>query len=209
MRMRKTFVFQGQTYHYFYHWYNKTWKNERAVEVPIILETVKSSTGRILEVGNVLSHYFPCQHDIVDKYEKQMRVLNEDVVGFKPSKKYDLIVSISTLEHVGLDEEPREPRKILLAIKNLINNCLAPEGKIVITLPIGEKTELDKLLTEGKIPFTRQYYLKKASKGNQWKEVSHVSEVKYDFPFSGVNAITILTIFSSVSKQLHCHNSKN
>jgi len=51
----------------------------------------------------VLSHYFAVKHDIVDKYEIAPSVVNEDLVNFKPGKKYDLIVSISTLEHVGWD----------------------------------------------------------------------------------------------------------
>ena len=33
-----TFTLQGRTYHYLYHLYSTTWKNERAVEIPIIQE---------------------------------------------------------------------------------------------------------------------------------------------------------------------------
>lgn len=98
----RTFVFRVKQYKYFYHKYNTTWKLERTVEVPIIFEVVKKHHDKnILEVGNVLSHYFPVNHDIIDKYEKGKGVINEDVVDFRPPKKYDLIVSISTLEHVG------------------------------------------------------------------------------------------------------------
>ncbi|MGB7533655.1 MAG: hypothetical protein WA977_11870 [Halobacteriota archaeon] len=106
-----TFTLQEQTYRYFYHPHNTTWKNERAVEVPIILEKIHSyQGGRIFEVGNVLSHYVHFQHDIVDKYDKADGVINQDVVDFQPSEneKYDLIVSISTIEHVGWDETPRD-----------------------------------------------------------------------------------------------------
>lgn len=110
----RTFLFQGETYRYFYHKYNKTWKNERAVDIPIIWEIVKKSQKkRILEVGNVLSHYFPANHDIVDKYELAKGVINQDIVDFTACHKYDLIVSISTLEHVGYDEKRKEPGKIL------------------------------------------------------------------------------------------------
>jgi hypothetical protein len=107
------FAFNGQNFSYFYHWYNKTWRNERAVEVPIIWNIVKKyKRKRILEVGNVLSHYYPIRHEILDKYEKAPGVINLDVVDFKPAKKYDLIISISTLEHVGWDEKPKEPKKV-------------------------------------------------------------------------------------------------
>ena len=52
-------------------------------------------------------------HEIIDG------VINEDVVDFNPSKPYDLITSIFTLQSVGLDESPREPAKILRAMENL------------------------------------------------------------------------------------------
>lgn len=125
-KLNRGFVFQGKKYKYFYHRYNRTWTNERAVEIPIIREIWKENKGKeVLEIGNVLSHYFSVNHDIVDKYEKAKSIINEDVVNLKPSKKYDLIISISTLEHVGFDEEPKEPEKILRAIENL-KNLLSP-----------------------------------------------------------------------------------
>lgn len=93
-------------------------------------------------MGNVLSNYFSVNHDIVDKYEKSYGVINHDIVDFNPDKKYDLIVSILTLEHVGWDEIPKEPTKILSAIKNMIA-LLEPEGKIVVTLPLGYNPEMD------------------------------------------------------------------
>lgn len=34
----RTFIFDGRQYEYLYHFYNKTWKNERGVEVPIFQE---------------------------------------------------------------------------------------------------------------------------------------------------------------------------
>ena len=198
-----TFTLQGQTYRYFYHLHNTTWKNERAVEIPIILEKIQFchyQGGRILEVGNVLSNYVHFQHDIVDKYEKADGVINQDVVDFQPlseneNDKYDLIVSISTMEHVGWDETPRDPRKIPLAFENLTTRCLAPGGEIVVTLPIGYNTYLDKLLKEDKdkIRFTEQYYLKRISDDNKWTQVGggEVREAKYGTPFPYANVLVI------------------
>jgi hypothetical protein len=137
--LRGKFIFQGKVYHYFYHPYNCTYRNERAVEIPICWEIVKDARNKgqkILEVGNVLSHYFHVDHDIVDKYEKAIGIINEDVCNFKSSKKYYLIISISTLEHVGFDEEPRDPCKVLRAIENL-KSLLAVGGKMVATFPVG------------------------------------------------------------------------
>ncbi|HOV33266.1 MAG TPA: methyltransferase domain-containing protein [Candidatus Hydrogenedens sp.] len=143
-------------------------------------------------MGNVLSHYFHIEHDVVDKYEKAEGVINEDVVNFRSSKKYDLIVSIYTLEHVGWDENPREPEKIFKAIENL-ETLLSPGGKIVITLPIGWNQELDRFLREGKLKFDKQYCFKRISKDNEWVETNlkDICELKYGKPFYNANGLVI------------------
>ena len=196
----RTFTFQRATYGYFFHNYKATWRNERAIEIPIIWEIIKKyQAQKILEVGNVLSHYLPVNHDIVDKYEKAEGLINQDIVDLQPSKNYDLIVSISTLEHVGWDEEytgmytnPPEPTKILDAFENL-KRCLAPGGKIVVTLPMDYNREMDRLLRERKIQFTQKYYLKRISADNQWIEVDRidVQDVKYGEPFPNANGLII------------------
>lgn len=194
LKTPKTFTFQGEACRYFYHPYNTTWKNERAVEVSIALRKLQSCRrGRILEVGNVLSHYMRCEHDIVDKYEKAEGVLNEDVVDFQPPGRYDLIVSISTLEHVGWDEEPREPNKVLRALENLETRCLAPGGQIVVTAPLGYNPEMDRLLSDGVLQFTKAYYLKRVSRDNEWIEVDWVDVcgAKYDNPFPHANGVVV------------------
>jgi hypothetical protein len=191
----KTFKFQGHIYNYFCHRHNTTWNNERAVEVPIVWKIVKNYRGRVLEIGNVLPNYYPVTHNIVDKYEKAKGVINQDVVDFRPLEYYDLAVSISTMEHVGWDEKPREPSKILRALDNLKSNCLKSGGKMVITLPLGYNSEIDKLLNLSLINLGKQYYLKRVSK-HKWVEVGwdDVRNVKYNIPFPGANGI-IVSVF--------------
>ena len=193
IKSKQTFVFQGRMYHYFYHRYNNTWENERAVEIPIIWHIVKENRGKkILEVGNVLSHYFRVNYDIVDKYEKVEGVINEDIVNFQPSKKYDLIISISTLEHVGWDENPREPDKILKAIEHL-KSLLSPKGKIIVTLPLGYNPKMDRFLKEGWIKFDKLYCLKRITKDNKWIETNwnDICDAKYGRPFPNANGLVI------------------
>ncbi|MFH1575559.1 MAG: glycosyltransferase [Candidatus Nealsonbacteria bacterium] len=191
-RNKKFFTFQNKKYNYFYHPYNCTCLNERAVEIPIVWEIVKDyKNKRILEVGNVLAHYFHFQHDIVDKYEKSEGVINQDVVDFLSTEKYDLIVSISTLEHVGWDEEQKDPRKILLALKNL-EKCLVPGGKMVVTMPLGYNLKMDNLLENGEINFTKQYFLKKIS-DSDWQETDYheVRDIKYNIARYSANGLVI------------------
>lgn len=163
-------TFQGQTYDYFYHRYNLTFSNERVVEIPLAWAVVKKyDPSRVLEVGNVLGHYYPVKHDVLDKYEVAKGVLNQDVIAYQPNKTYDLIVAISTLEHVGWDEDPREPAKFLRAVEHL-TTLLAPGGALFITLPIDYNAAVDEYLKEGRIPFTTVGYTKRISEDNRWRE---------------------------------------
>src|SRR5215210_6961744 len=197
-RHDSTFSFHGHKYHYFYSFINSTWVSERSIEIPIVMEIIKKNYGKkILEIGNVLSHYFNFEHFILDKYEIANGVINQDVVDFKSTEKYDLIVSISTLEHVGWDETPRDDMKIVRAIENLKSLVRSNGGMIVVTFPLGYNFALDKLLKDKVIQFTKQYYLVRISKGNEWKEASwkDVQNAKYGKPFPFANALVIGIIY--------------
>jgi len=47
-----------------------------------------------------------------------------------------LVINISTLEHIGWNEIPKDPVKILTVIDNFLK-FLNRNGKILITLPLG------------------------------------------------------------------------
>ena len=167
---KRTFCYQGCEYHYLYRGYNFTWRNERAVEVPVVWKEVIQARGTdILELGNVLSYYYRVDHDVLDKYERFKGVINQDVVDYDPRKRYNLIVSISTLEHVGWDEELRDPTKILRAIANL-RSLLKPGGKMIMTAPVGYNPVLDKLIMDDKISFSTLTAMKRVSWKNEWVE---------------------------------------
>lgn len=115
-----------------------------------------------------------------------------------PRKKYDLIISISTLEHVGWDENPsdhrvlHEPEKIIRAIDN-VKGLLNLNGKIVVTLPLGYNPYLDKLLKSGKIKFDSRFCMKRISKDNRWIETGwkDVEDSKFNSPFPYANGLVI------------------
>ncbi len=194
----KTFKFQGKEYRYFHHPYNVTWRTERAVEIPIVESMLGLfSPKKTLEVGNVLSHYFNVTHDILDKYETgdRVKVMNADVVDLTPKKKYDLIISISTLEHVGWDEhvgvpdEKREPQKVVRALEAM-NNALSDNGMMMVTLPIGWNANLDRMIENDSLPFLKLHFLKRIS-WTKWREASkkEVIGTKYGTPYSFANAV--------------------
>jgi hypothetical protein len=187
-KARGRFVLDGRSFSYFYHPYNLAWRNERAVEVPIAMSYLAAHKGQsVLEVGNVLSHYFRTDHDVLDKYERAPGVINEDAATYATDKKYDLIISISTLEHVGWDEREHDPEKALAAIENL-SGSLAAGGEFLITAPVGLNPHFDRLLESGSIPFDELWALKRGPRGNRWEQEDPGSVFGTRYPRSSFRA---------------------
>lgn len=195
---RDGFVFNSTKHDYFYHHYNMTILNERFIEVPIVKEYLNDYIGEnILEIGNVLSHYFDVKKEfssnytIVDKYETAPGVLNEDIIGYHPEKPFDLIVSISTIEHAGIDEpnEKRDYKKVNYIIRK-INTMLSPGGTFVCTLPIGYHPTLQNDVNK---LFDEVYYLRRISETNRWEqcEEEDIDGIIYGKPFNAANALII------------------
>jgi len=194
LRRKRVFQFAGRQYPYFCHWYNTTFDNERAVEISLALAAIKDAQGkRILEVGNVLSHYAKPAWDIIDKYEAGESVITQDIVDFRPDHPYDLIVSISTLEHVGFDEDNGDPQKIFAAMQRL-RGMLAAGGYLLATVPVAYNPHMDRFLQEGKI-FDEQRYIKRVSKDNRWVECTTADAflASYDTPYMFGNALIVGT----------------
>jgi|GEM_PF-580117 len=195
---KKHFQVENNSMPYFYNGeYNRTWQNERAIEIPIIMEMVKEYRNKkgvkILEIGNVLSNYFSFSHDVVDKYEKGKNIINKDIINFYPKNKYDLIVSISTFEHIGLDEKKKEPNKIPLIINHIIKNCLNSSGELIFTVPSGYNPALDMFIKDNKLDLNKTLFLKRISYDNEWVQTDEKNylNAKYNRPYPWANALAV------------------
>ena len=181
---QRTFEFNGSRYPYFYHRYNNTAETERCVEVPLAWEFLQRRPGAaVLEIGNVLNHYEPFPHAVVDKYETAGGVLNVDVCDFWPSQKFDAILSISTIEHVGWDEQPFDPQKSLRAIERL-RQMLAPDGSMFLSFPIGHNETLDAAVRDLTLGCSDLHGMKRLPRNN-WSEapVSELLERRLNPPY--------------------------
>jgi SAM-dependent methyltransferase len=183
------FALDGREYHYVWHEHAHTWRSERAVEIPIALaDLTTAEPARTLEVGNVLPNFTRTGHLVVDKYERAPGVVNEDAVTFSGGP-YDLIISVSTLEHIGYDEEPREPDKAERAVRNLLG-LLAPGGTMLATIPIGYNRDLDDALMGEALGGTVSFL--KRVKWLKWEQVeAERAKSIYGWPWPGANAVAI------------------
>lgn len=202
---RETFTLGGIEYPYFFHPYNCTWINERTVEIPVIQSLINSATpSSMLEVGNVLSYYFDLNHTVLDKWEQSYfrPVINQDILLFNPQKRFDVIVSISTIEHVGWDECPKAEDAVIIAFKKL-QSLLTPTGKAFVTIPVGYNHYLDQSLPDLVSNLVVPQCLKRISQDNHWIEVEFAEalQCKYGEPYGCANAVVFLSIYADPNKK--------
>jgi len=168
---RPPFTFRGTTFEHFDHAYNRASLNMRSAEIPIVRRYLADKRKRILEIGNVLSHYQATNWPVIDIQEKGERVHNVDVMAFKPKAPFDLIVAISTLEHVGQGKYAKytEPVTLETIVKH-IRGMLAPHGVFVATVPLGYNEMVDKAVRDDKTGADRVWYVCRVGTTNTWTQ---------------------------------------
>ncbi len=191
-----TFELAGKRHPYLYHRYKRSWLTERAVEVPVAqAEVDRCAGGRILEVGHVLGHYRHHSHAVVDKYERAPGVLNRDVLELGDLGPFDLIVAVSTLEHVGHDESPRDPAAAPCAVAAL-RRRLAPGGRLLVTIPAGYNVAFDAAVADGAITTQSLTALRRVGGGTRWRQVTPAEAwaAPYDFLLYSARAVLFAVI---------------
>lgn len=199
LRWDPQFLFQGKPL-----WYNRLPFNnraERAVEIPIALDFLarqSRSNGCLLEIGNVLQHYeklpgrLSCLRPrrIIDKFERGKGVENHDLMDLDSSEKYQTIISISTIEHIGQQCTPtgeygevhgRVDREAPLKAIAKLYDLLDIGGHALVTVPFGKLTAggwyiqfsadyMDLLVTQYGIPQEALgiSYLKQVAREKKW-----------------------------------------
>lgn len=169
---KKAFQLGDTAFSYFVHPYNHTWANERTVEIPVILHFLNHCpVSSTLEIGNVLSHYFDMYHPVIDKYEKCLfrPIIRRDLTEWESMRRFNAIVSISTIEHVGWDDDPRDEKKVMQAFYK-IQSLLAPGGSALATVPVGYNHFLDKQMKKQAIDGALYRCMKRISADNEWIE---------------------------------------
>jgi len=137
--------------------------NERVVEIPWVL--AQHPAGRVLDAGSPLNHtefldliqprvkelhIVTLAYEGVTHVDRGISYLFSDLRHLPYADGYfDTVVSISTLEHVGMDnvgygtDAPRaeDPAKEMeLAIRELVR-VLSPNGVLLVTVPYGRRED--------------------------------------------------------------------
>ena len=176
--------------------HNVTWANERCVELALARALMAGiRPERLLEVGHVTPHYFPSRHLVVDKYEPGS--LRVDIVDFESATRFDLILSISTFEHIAFDEprEPAAPEAVAAKVGAALDRCrglLAPGGVLAITVPLGYNPALDAMIAGDELGCARATWFKRFPR-RRWRSVprSEALLCQYGSPYAFANAILL------------------
>lgn len=176
--------------------HNVTWANERCLELALAQQFLRGvPADRVLEVGNVTPRYFGGGHTVVDKYEPG--ALQVDIVDFESDRRFDLILSISTFEHIAFDEAggPERPDAVAGKIRAAMDRCvglLAPGGTFAITVPMGYNPALDAMIAAETLGCDRPTWFKRFP-GRVWREVGKEEGVRcrYGSPYPFANGVMV------------------
>lgn len=178
------FEYKRKTLTRFDHLYNSTAISERGLEIAVAEYWIKDlyfneeNDGEVLEVGNVLMHYGMrmAGSDVVDKYEVARGVTNIDLFDIEEDQ-HSLIISISTLEHVGMDYgEDHDPEGTYKAVE-FLKTRLAPGGLLCVTIPIGWRPGLNP--DEFRFQESR-YYFRTPEQPGWWASQWHLAGEYFD-----------------------------
>lgn len=189
----QSFVFRGRHLACLNGRYNTTWVNERCIEVPIVRDFLGGvAADSVLEIGHVLGHYGDTGHRVLDKFESGPGVIGGDVCRYVPPRPYALIVSISTFEHIGYDDDGGSRPEDAL---DRCQQWLTPAGRIVITAPLGYNPAFDRLIASG-WPAHGQVTFMRRTGARRWQESpgEAVLGVRYGAPYPYGNGLVVITV---------------
>lgn len=195
-----TFQFNHNTYRYA----KSPAGNERTVEVALavdFLDRYTTESSSVLEIGNVMNgvnQFDPTRHErvgsyaVLDKFEQGPNVINEDLRTYESPRLLDVVFSVSTLEHVGVDENEKASEAILGFRQAW--SFLKHNGGFFFTIPVGFNSSLERAIVYGWPPM-HIGAMKRVSTENEWDEVDpkDALQVPYGRPYRHGNAVLIGT----------------
>lgn len=147
---------------------NNAWRNERSIELALA-KWFAEKHAPVIELGATCYQYsFFNNWDVIDPYDNGYPCIRADILDYDYSNK--CLVSISTIEHCGVDEGYNQPIVKDLAIKGL-EKIVKQSKEYLITFPVGANRELeDYLRNQDEIKYT--FMVRKNSRGetNNWEQ---------------------------------------
>lgn len=189
------FIFNDKVYEYA----DAEWA--QAIELPIfwrrIRQTYKDPDKQVLEVGSVLDNNW---HDVLDLYKHGDGIMNYDAAFWRPKalQCYDLIISISTFEHIGHAKYGTDQVcKPMAAALNLYSWALAPGGTMLFSISLRYRPASDWLVWNVFPPQMAKIGFLRKIGHDTWRQIDAKAARKvryYGKPYPGANCIAIIEV---------------
>lgn len=178
---------------------------ERTIEIPIAKLWLKQFAPKdVVEVGATMSWCMNMQelgrahdpvsvlHTVVDPWDAYTESVRQDAENYSYEGKY--VLSVSTLEHVGLLEYQNWKLDLEKAYRVLTKIMSEAKGYLV-DWPIGHNPGLDdafrkKYETEGGF---QVFYFAQINPDNRWEETEIDWRARYRYPYRHANGVIFVT----------------
>ena len=169
------FHVDGQEYRMFCHNDNCGWPparmTERSVELAIADRWLEAHADDVCEIGAVTPYYWPRRvKHVVDPFDEHPLVSHRESL-FDLSLVNRKVLSISTIEHIGIEEygQAADPNLTTLALKKLFSES----PTFLVTAPLGYNHVLDRYLFEQHANFrdVRTSFVARGPQDNHWAQV--------------------------------------
>lgn len=188
----KEFLVFGRKFSYIQQDSESAHIGERTIEVPIAKRWLDFYGKQIIEVGAVMPYWLKPKemlHQVVDPYDPYDKGIKTDAEELSFLKLN--VLSISTIEHIGLTEygnsnsDQEKANRVLSKIIEEANNYL-------ITIPLGYNLSLDQY-TETLHPTVKKFILIQTREDNRWEMGTVSINHKYNSPYKYANGVLFLT----------------
>lgn len=139
--------------------------DERVVEYPWLISHITQCSGKVLDAGSALNHSYILEHDSMKTKELCIVTLEPEPHCYWKNKVsylyhdirelpfitnyFDEVISISTLEHIGMDNAiysnnnaySQHKRYSFLDAVTELKRVVKPGGKVYVTVPYGIYTD--------------------------------------------------------------------
>ena len=147
--------------------------SERAIEVPLAIDFLSNyvKTEPVVELGCVLPYYLlkKANHIVCDLTDKHPQNFKRDIREIGEAELSGNVISISTIEHIGLNEYGIAAKEGVSAI-DVLRLVVSNARRYFVTFPLGHNTELDRYVLN-RCDLGERYVTRNLDDANDWHEV--------------------------------------
>ena len=171
--------------------------SERAIEVPLAIDFISHYVKNepIVELGCVLPYYILKRenHMAYDLADQHPQSIKRDIREIADAEYCGNVISISTIEHIGLGEYGIDVKGNVTAVV-VLKRIMANAKRYFITFPLGHNTELDEYVSKN-TNLGERYVTRKQREPNDWVVVGKselTDEMKRYGTYLRANTVCVL-----------------